>query len=451
MNKPASYSDAQVVADLTAAAAAGGGTDFKALVCLFLFGANDAHNTVMPLTGPNRTSYDLYRADQANVGIPVGQAPVNALNSEWRLHHNLDGLKAQWDAGNLATVMNVGMLIEPTDRTSYLARSVRLPDQLFSHNSQQQQWMKLPPYRVTYTHGWMGRALDLASSFFNTAPTDGLAAGFSVAGTQIQMFGYDERPNALESNSNAPVNRFSSGTNYTGSAIMTGDPNPLRQVREASDWDNKLQDFAADLNLASHVQMEALNTNLQALPAGAATIYGTPASGLPTSLFTAARVIYSAAVMGHRRQLIFVSLGGFDNHANLRAKHDALMTTVDDAISTFQAALVSMGLEDKVVLFTESDFGRALVQNGSLGVDHGWGGHHFVVGSAVNGGIYGKPPNLTAESSEDSGQGRLIPTTSVEQYVGALLKWWGIPEQHLDLVLPNLINFSPRVIPGLLP
>ena len=446
MTKPSSYTDPSVVADLTAAAAAGGGSDFKALVCLFLFGANDNHNTVMPLTGANRLAYDTFRADQVNVGIPVGQAPTNHLNADWRLHHNLNDLKTLWDAGKVATVMNVGPLVEPTNRDSYASRSVRLPDQLFSHNSQQQYWMKLPAWRASYTHGWMGRAADLAAAYYNPAPAGGLQSVFSISGTQVQMVGYEARPNGLEASQTAPVNRFTSGTNYTGSAIVTGDPSPLRQSRQRSDWDNKLQDYMAANNLATHVQVEQLNTSLQALPAGAAAIYGTPASGLPSALFTAARLIQSAATFGQRRQLIFVSLGGFDNHASLRANHDALMTVVDDAIATFRAAMVSMGFDNNVVLFTESDFGRTLVQNGSRGSDHGWGGHHFAVGGPVIGGLYGPPVDLTAGSIMDAGQGRLIPQVSCEQYVGTLLKWWGIPEQHLPLVLPNLPNFSPRVL-----
>lgn len=446
MTKPASYTDPTVVADLTAAAAANGGSDFKALVCLFLFGGNDAHNTVMPLTGANRVAYDTFRANQTNVGIPIGQAPTNHLNADWRLHHNLNDLKTLWDAGKVATIMNVGPLIEPTNRDSYNARSVKLPDQLFSHNSQQQQWQKLPPYRAVYTHGWMGRAHDLAAAYYNPSALSGVTAVLSVAGTQVQMIGYEAKLTGLEASQTTPVARFTAGVNYTGSSITTGDPSPIRQSRERHDWDNKLQEYMAANNLQAFLQTEALNTNLQALPAGAATIYGTPANGLPSALFTAARLIQSAATFGHRRQLIFVSLGGFDNHSSLRTNHDALMNTVDDAIATFRSAMVSMGFDNNVVLFTESDFGRTLVQNGSLGSDHGWGGHHFAVGGPVIGGMYGPPVDLTVNSIMDAGQGRLIPQLACEQYVGTLLKWWGIPEQHLPLVLPNIGAYTPRVL-----
>lgn len=446
MTTPSSFTDPTVVADLTAAAAAGGGTDYKALVCIFLFGANDAHNTVIPLTGENRVAYDTYRSNQVSVGVPLAQAPANGLTTNWRLHHNLATLKTRWDAGDLGVLLNVGMLQEPTTRDQYLSESVRLPEQLFSHNSQTQQWQSLPGYKGQMLEGWFGRAADLADDYYNPAPYNGLPPGYSVNGQQLQLIGYDAKANDMLSTGALVIG---TGTNY-GSTLVSG--NHLINSRSRQEYDNLLQSLWSQRMIEAVASQASLSAQLQALPATPEGRFtAVPSNTLAQQLKTVARVIHSRTQFAQRRQVFFVGLGGFDHHATLRTLHDGLMTTLNQAMDTFWNALGDLGVQNSVVTFTQSEFGRALMQNGSYGVDHGWGGHHFILGGAVNGGLYGVEPNITPNGPNDAGQGRLIPTTSVDQYAATLLRWWGIPEQHLPLVVPNLARFSPRVIPGLLP
>ncbi len=446
MSVPASYTAPNVVADLTAAAAAGGGTDFRALVCVFLFGGNDHYNTVIPLTGANRQQYDFYRPDQTNVGIPIAQAPTNHLGADWRLHHNLGGLKTRWDAGDLGVVLNVGMLIEPTTRQAYQARSVRIAQQLFSHNSQQQQWQALEQFGLPILRGWFGRAANLAAGYFNPAPTDGLPPGFSVSGLQTLMRGYAGlRSSDMQEAGPSTIESFTAHS----TTVESGGHAAAARIR--SDYQNALQGYWADRMTSAIARQASLAAALQALP-------GTPngrfdavsGNSLAQQLRVVARVIHSRTQFAQRRQLFFVSIGGFDTHDSLRARHDALMSTVDEALNTFWLALGDLSMQDSVTTFTMSDFGRALIQNGRLGTDHGWGGHHFVMGGSVNGSIYGAPYDMTVDGPQDSGQGRSIPTLSCDQYAGELLRWWGIPSQHLRLVLPNLPNMLSTGIAGLM-
>lgn len=439
--KPASYTDPAVVADLTAAAAANGGTDYKALVCIFLFGANDSHNTVVPTAAsPNRAPYDTYRS---NIGIAANAAPTNVLNTNWRLHPSLDRLKGLHDTNKLATLLNVGMLLEPVNRASYLAKSVKLPDQLFSHNSQQQQWQSLPEWKKQMLTGWFGRAASLAQAYYNPAPFQSLDCLYGVNQTALQMDGFDTTE-AFSIRSAGIVLPFAGAA--VGTDIITAGRLTAAKAASSS-YSNVLQQMFAAKLASGEARATSINAQLQTLPAPAQAFFDPFNSGnaLSSALNMVARVIHSRTQLAQRRQLFFVGLGGWDDHANLLAAHGPRLQLVDDAIGAMWDALGNLGLQNNVAIFTESDFGRALVQNGS-GSDHGWGGHHFVVGGSVTGGIYGQEPDYNLGSSVDSGQGRLIPTTSVEQYAGTLLKWWGIPEQHLPLVLPNLPNFAPATL-----
>lgn len=446
MTLPTNYTSPTVVADMTAAAAAAGGNDYKALVCVFLFGANDTHNTVIPLTGANRAAYDTYRSNQVNVGIPIAQAPANGLTANWRLHHNLTSLKSRWDAGKLAVLMNAGMLQEPITRAEYLAGTKKLPEQLFSHNSQTQQWQSLPVYKGQMLEGWFGRAVDLAGAYYNPAPYNGLPPGFSVAGQQLQLLGYEAKANDMLTTGALVVGVGTpNGSNMTTSGHLIA-------ARSRNEYDNILQGLWSQRMLSAIASQASLSAQLQALPATPEGRFtAVPNNSLAQQLKTVARAIHSRTQFVQRRQVFFVGIGGFDHHATLRAQHDPLMAGVNQALDVFWNVLGDLGVQNNVTTFTQSEFGRALIQNGSHGVDHGWGSHHFVLGGAVNGGLYGIEPNITPNGPDDAGQGRLVPTTSVDQYAATLLRWWGIPEQYLPLVIPNLEKFAPRVLPGMLP
>jgi uncharacterized protein (DUF1501 family) len=153
-------------------------------------------------------------------------------------------------------------------------------------------------------------------------------------------------------------------------------------------------------------------------------------------------MIASANELKVKRQVFFVSLGGFDTHDGLLTVHPGLLTKVSEALSAFYNATVELGVSQQVTAFTASDFGRTLSGNND-GSDHGWGSSHFVVGGAVKGQrIYGTPPAIASNGPDDVGQGRMIPTTGVDQYAATLARWFGVSDTDLLTVLPNLKNFD---------
>ena len=125
---------------------------------------------------------------------------------------------------------------------------------------------------------------------------------------------------------------------------------------------------------------------------------------------------------------------------------------VNNAMNSFYKATVQLGIQNQVTTFTASDFGRTLSSNGD-GSDHGWGSHHMVMGGAVDGGkFWGKAPDISTsanalnEGPDTVGQGRLLPSTSVDEYAAALARWMGVNETDLPTVLPNLNSFE--AVPG---
>ena len=164
-----------------------------------------------------------------------------------------------------------------------------------------------------------------------------------------------------------------------------------------------------------------------------------------------ARMIAARGATGARRQVFFVSLGGFDNHDGLVTAHPGLMATVGKALSAFYQSTVDLGVANQVTTFTGSDFGRTLVGNND-GSDHGWGNMHFVLGGGVLGKSYvGSAPVIANNGPDDVGQGRLLPTTSVDQLGSTLASWFGVSATDQASVLPNIGNFSTRDLKFLAP
>jgi uncharacterized protein (DUF1501 family) len=203
--------------------------------------------------------------------------------------------------------------------------------------------------------------------------------------------------------------------------------------------------FESDLRNVNQRSIDS-NTALAAALAMAPPLTTTfPASNsLATQLAMVAKIISASAELGAKRQVFMVSLGGFDTHSGQDTTHPALLTQLAGAIDAFQKAMVELNAAQKVTLFTASDFGRTLTVNGD-GTDHGWGGHHFVIGGAVKGKrVVGNYPDLTLNGPTDAGNGRLIPTTSVEQYAATLATWMGVSATDIPVILPNIGNFATR-------
>jgi uncharacterized protein (DUF1501 family) len=417
-----------------AEAAAQTAGDYKAIVCVFLYGGNDHGNTLVPYDGP---SYDAYAAIRGSIARPRDTlagtvlAPSVALpgGRQMALAPELAPLAPLFAAGRMAVLLNVGTLIQPTTLQQYRDRSVPLPPKLFSHNDQQSVWQSSLPEGAT--SGWGGRMGDLFLA------SNGLATFSCVnaSGNAVFMSG-------------TQVSQYQVSTN--GSIALRGLASPLYGSSVGSDTlrtllatrrEQLLQNEYVRVTARSIEANESLSAALAAAPTLATVFDNTP---LANQLRIVARMISVRQALAARRQVFFVSLGGFDNHDFLSQQHPGLLTQVAGALKSFYDATVELGVAGQVTAFTASDFGRTLSSNGD-GSDHGWGSHHFLLGGAVRGGrFWGRLPEVAVNGVDDVGQGRLLPTTSVDQLAATLATWMGVSARDLALVAPNIGNYTER-------
>ena len=427
------------------AAAAQTADDYRALVCVFLLGGNDHHNTVIATDAVSWAEYQRLRTTPPDpIALPAPGAAGGVLPIEpntpqtgrsFALHPNLGSLKTLFDAGRAAVVANVGPLIAPMTKAQYTSGSVPRPPKLFSHNDQQSTWQAYAPEGARY--GWGGRMGDLLASR-NAAST---FTCMSVSGNAVWLSGQTTLQYQVGADGGIPIAGLSGslfGSSSAGSvlrSIVTADRAHLLG-RELNRVTARSIDAQAALNAAM-------------LPAGAVEavplVPGTTQSNaLAAQLQTVARVIGGRSALGAKRQVFFVSIGGFDTHDAQRVNQANLMTRIGQALEYFDRLLVGPAVNagNDVTLFTASDFGRTLTSNGD-GTDHGWGAHHFVTGGAVRGrDIYGRYPVIGVNTDDDVGQGRLLPALSVDQYAGTLARWFGLSDAQLADVFPNLRNFA---------
>lgn len=410
------------------AAAAQSTEDYRALVCVFLFGGNDQANTVVP-TAP--AEFASYADARPSLALPAERlTSLGSVASQggrsFAMPVELATLAALYQSGRLAIVSNVGPLIAPTTLTQYRSRSVPLPTNLFSHNDQQSVWQSSAPEGATT--GWGGRMAELIASG-NAKQT---FTAVSVTGATVFLSGGSVLQYQLGASGPVAIDGLSSGE--FGNLV-------LQQLITAARPDVLENEY----NLVT-IRSIAATGDLSAALSGA-PVLTTPfpsENPLADQLSMVARMISVRQALGIRRQVFFVALGGFDTHDFLLRDQPALHARIDGALAAFYQATVELGVADLVTAFTASDFGRTLTSNGD-GSDHGWGSHHFVVGGAVRGGdIYGSFPVVALDTAEDVGSGRLLPTTSVDQYAATLARWFGVPDGSLDTVVPNLANFSTR-------
>ena len=428
------------LASITEASAATA-TDYKAIVCVFLYGGNDYANTIIPYDLPNYTAYQAQRPTLAyarssltgTVLAPTAAPQDSAgVARQFALAPELSNLLPIFNAGRMAVVLNVGTLVQPTTKLQYKNKSVALPPKLFSHNDQQSVWQSSSPEGATT--GWGGRMGDL----FQSGNANTTFSCVNVSGNAVFLSG------------NSAV-QYQVSTN--GSVPLSGIMNPLFGSKGCSDALRALVSQSSPHlleNEHARVMRRSIDANvvLSGALASAPTITTQfPAQNtLADQLKLVARMISNASAIGAKRQVFFVSLGGFDNHDGLLTVHPGLLQKVGDAMSAFYSATMELGVADKVTTFTASDFGRTLAGNND-GLDHGWGSMHMVVGGAVNGQrFYGTPPIVANNGPDDVGQGRLLPTTSVDQYAATLGKWLGLSDSELLGVLPNLGNYNLGVL-----
>ncbi|KAF0814015.1 hypothetical protein IGB42_01695 [Andreprevotia sp. IGB-42] len=414
-------------------AAAAGATDYKALVCVFLYGGNDYANTLIPY---DLVNYNLYNAQRPTLAYGRGALDATLLKPavaladarQYALAPAMTQMADLFNTGRMAAVLNVGTLVQPTTKLQYQKKTVLLPPKLFSHNDQQSVWQSSAAEGAN--SGWGGRMGDLLMSSNGNATFTCI----NVSGNAVYLSGNNAVQYQMTVNGPVALRAGSAplfGSSACSAALQSLITQPRTHLLEAE---------------YNRVTKRALDAGSQlASGLAPATSITTPfpgANSLGDQLKMVARMIASAGTLGTRRQVFFVSMGGFDTHDGLLTVHPGLMGNLSAALAAFHQATVDMGVANQVTTFTASDFGRTLTGNKD-GSDHGWGSMHFVLGGAVKGQrFYGTAPVVANNGPDDVGQGRLLPTTSVDQYAATLGSWFGIPDSDLLTVLPNLRNFN---------
>ena len=422
---------------------ASAGGDYKALVCLFLNGGNDGNNTVVP----NYTAgYAQYAAARQSQGLAISQAsllpitPPSMGGQVYGFHPAMSALHPLFAQGKMAVVCNVGCLVQPLTRSTYIGGAPR-PYQLFSHPDQVEQARTAISSYKSVT-GWGGRVADRTSTL---NPGAGIPMVSSIAGATL----------------------FNIGAN-TSPLVVAASPTPLNQVLALNGFGTAADELARraamnnvrtlDLNYtmiqqASVLTQQAVNAAAQLSTDPVLTVTF-PATTLGNQLKQVAKLLKFRNELNMNRQIFFVELAAFDHHSSQLTPHNTLLTQVSQAVKAFYDETVAQGIESDVTTFTLSDFNRTFNPAGSgsgVGSDHGWGGPAFVVGGAVSGGnFYGRPtsngtfvPTLVNGGPDDADtRGRFIPTVSVEQYAATLARWYGLAESDIPLAFPNINNFA---------
>ena len=409
------------------------GSDYRALVCVFLFGGNDSNNTVVPMDDANFKAYTSIRGVLALPAASLTK-PVNSVSgAPFAFHGKLPELASLFASKELAVAANVGSLVSPLTRTQYQQQKAPIPNNLFSHSDQQIAWQTSMAQGHAST-GWAGRAADYVAS--QTINSSVFPTFFSVAGNSVQGTGVTTQPIALSPGGSLQL------TGFNSSAESQARFKALNNLLAFNTGMSMVQ--AADDVLANSIKdANALSSALSKATA-LKTIF--PKTDLGAQLQQVAAIINVHADLGMKRQIFFCSLGGFDTHTGEFAAHNNLYPQLSAAVSAFYDATQEMGLAQNVTTFTESDFSRTFQATSGDGSDHAWGSHHLIVGGAVKGGqIYGAFPSFQLGGPDDAdSRGRWIPTTSIDQYGATLCSWFGIPDSALPTVFPNFTNFGSK-------
>jgi len=405
--------------------------DYKALVCILLSGGNDSYNMLIP---KGNNEYADYANVRTNLAIPQNELlPINPTNSDGKtygLHPNLGKMKTLFDNEQLGFVANIGTLVEPTTLSSF-NRKTKLPLGLFSHSDQRNHWQtSLPQSRNV--NGWGGRLADI---LYTTNANQAISMNISLDGINLFQQGKN-------------INSYIVNPKDKGAVLLNQSDNKgFYQTLKRQTLDSLLETEYTNI-LQKAYNSTIINSKSNSFEFNAALANGKPIVNtsfgedkLSERLSMVAKTIAAKDALNVNRQTFFVQLGGFDTHDDFLLDHGILMTELANALSSFNDALIELGLENQVTTFTISDFARKLVSNGN-GSDHAWGGNAIVMGGAVKGkAIYGHYPDLYLGNTLDGGTGRIIPTTSCDEYFAELALWFGASSGDLHHILPNITNF----------
>jgi uncharacterized protein (DUF1501 family) len=427
-------------------------TDYRALVCIYLQGGNDGHGTLIATDSDSFAAFTQARSGAQGLAYPLNTllpiVPTTPQSGRtFALNPNLTGIQNLFNSGRAALVANTGTLIAPVTKDQWNAGTAQLPRSLFSHFDQTNAWEAIAADGAN--RGWGGRMADL----FEGMNSNASFTCISTSGTTLFLSGQTAFQLRVTAAGALAANGLTNP--LFGSAQGTA---ALQSIISADDANLFAKEYAVIVRRSLAAQAALAAAMAPAGPTGVPnpTQYLDPTTGklttndLATSLQTVARVIAGRQALGVSRQVFFVELGGFDTHDTQAKRLATLLSQLGAAFEYFDQLMITAGLSSNVTLFTVSDFGRTLTAN-SDGTDHGWGSHHIVAGGGVAGqNIYGEYPVVGANQANDVGQGRLIPTTAVEQYGGTLGRWMGLSDSQIREVFPNFGNFGSNPYLGLM-
>jgi uncharacterized protein (DUF1501 family) len=418
------------------AAHAAPASDYKALVCIFLYGGNDANNTIVPL---DTAGYANYAQTRSYLALPQSQLlPLAAAAPQYGLHPALPGLQSLWASGSLAIVANVGTLVQPLTKAQYLSTATAKPESLFSHIDQQHQWQASISSTSSSNSGWGGRLADqLAALNVNSRVPPMISTG----GNNLFVTGAASQALVIPTSGSFGLSGFS---NDSADVVRRGALVELLDI----DQDINLTQAAQTIMSNALTSSAILNPILTTTDATLSARFAGLTSNFSQQLLAIAKVIEARSALGASRQVFLATLGSFDTHTDQLNQQQELFMQLDPALTAFHGAMADIGAGSSVTSFTLSDFSRNFLPNTGGGTDHAWGSHPLVIGDAVNGGkIYGALPTLQLSGPDDASDlGRWIPTIAVDQFAATLATWFGADATELTAVLPNLSAFGPSTL-----